>query len=197
MDLKKVGIAVTAILIALWILGKVLAGPSRSSATSAATPPDQIAVQDKWQAKEDRSPMDDSRTVILALDSDEAIEGPIGSNKPTLIVRCKEGNTQVYVATGMAASIEEDIDGGPTVNHKVRVRLDNGNPGLEYWYESTDHKALFTTDGVEYAKQLAAAHTFTFEFTPFDGSPQVARFDVWGLRDHLNKVADACNWHVR
>jgi len=96
----------------------------------------------------------------------------------------------------MAASIEDDIDGGPSVNHKVRARLDKGNPGPEYSYESTDHKALFTTDGVAYAKQLAAATTFTFEFTPFDGSPQVARFDVQGLRDHLNKVAEACGWRL-
>lgn len=98
------------------------------------------------------------------------------------------------MVTGMAASTEEDIDGGPSDNHKVRVRLDNVNAGLEYWYESTDHKALFTTDGVAYAKQLAAATTFTFEVTPFDGSPLVARFDVRDSRDHLSKVAEACGW---
>jgi hypothetical protein len=45
---------------------------------------------------------------------------------------------------------------------------------------------------VEFAKQLAGASTLTFWFTPFDGSPQVARFDLRGLDVHLHKLAEAC-----
>jgi Type VI secretion system VasI, EvfG, VC_A0118 len=197
MDLKKIGIVVAALLIALWILGRVLTGPSRSNTTSGAASPDQATAQDKWQVKEDRSPMDDSKTVMLILDSDDLVHGPLESRKPSLIVRCKEGKTDVYVMTGMPTKIEEDFDGGPSENHTVRTRFDAGEPAIDhFWRESTDHKALFVLDGVDYARQLAAVGTFTFEFTPFDGSPQVARFDLRGLNTHLGQIASACKWSV-
>jgi hypothetical protein len=36
----------------------------------------------------------------------------------------------------------------------------------------------------------------TFQFTPFDANPAVARFDLRGLETHLGKVADACGWSL-
>src|SRR5712691_5042218 len=53
--------------------------------------------QEKWKISIGRSPMDDSRTVVLTLDSEEQIQGPLGAVKPSLIVRCKERKTDVYV----------------------------------------------------------------------------------------------------
>jgi len=72
------------------------------------------------------SPIDDSKTEVLRVDAEEQIHGPLGATTPTLIVRCKERKSDVYVETGIAASIEEGIDGGPTDFHKVRLRLDDG-----------------------------------------------------------------------
>jgi hypothetical protein len=46
------------------------------------------------------------------------------------------------------------------------------------------------------AKTLAKANTLTFEFTPFDGSPQVMHFDLRGLGSHLVRVAEACGWSM-
>jgi len=211
MDMKKIGGIVAAVLLVLVILGRIISNPSRNGdSTVAASPADQSS-PDKWQVTETHSPMDDSKTVVLALDSDAVIQGPIGSDKPTLIVRCKEGKTQVYVATGMAASVEQDFDGGPSPDHTVRIRLDQSSALTDHWSESTDHKALFASEiiydqhggiadvsggAAAFATQLANASTFTFQFTPFDGNPQTARFDIRGLRDHLNKVADACGWHA-
>lgn len=211
MDVKKIVAIVATFLVVLVILGRVISNPSANhSAAVAASPTEQLPV-DKWHVTESRSPMDDSKTVVLALDSDDAIQGPIGSSKPTLIVRCKEGKTEVYVVTGMAASIEQDPDGGPEQSHTVRIRLDDNAPTSEDWSESNDHKALFASDlildqkgdiasytggAAEFAKQLAGAGKLTFEFTPFDGNPQTARFNLLGLRDHLNQAADACSWHI-
>lgn len=152
--------------------------------------------------------MDDSKTVVLSLDSEDLIQGPIGSVKPTLIVRCKEKKTDVYVVTRMAARIEEDGEGGPSDYHKVRIRIDDGIASPESWTEATDHKALFAPDRIydltehyemkewraAFARKLARATTLIFEFTPFDGSPQTARFDLRGLDTHLDRVAEACNW---
>jgi hypothetical protein len=96
----------------------------------------------------------------------------------------------------MPASVEEDFEGGPRDFHTVRTRLDEAPASTEpYWSESTDHKALFTQgESVGFSKKLAETQTFTFEFTPFDGSPEVARFDLRGLDVHLHKLAEACGW---
>jgi predicted nucleic acid-binding Zn ribbon protein len=174
----------------------------------APTPPPPASPADKWRVTEGRSPMDDSKEVVLKLDAQDQIEGPLGPVRPSLIVRCKEKKTDVYVVTGMAADIETDFEGGPKSSHTVRVRLDSNPPMTLGWYESTDNKALFAEDMVwdeqtkswdnraviEFAEKLAGANTMTFEFTPFNGNPQIATFVVQGLRVHLPKVAEACGW---
>ncbi len=208
MDLKKIIGAIVLGVAVLWVIGLL----SSRSAKREATPTVQASQIDKWRVTEEKSPMDDSQTVVLTLDSVDQMQGPLGSVRPSLVVRCKEKETAVYVVTGMAANVETDIDGGPTDYRTVRIRLDDG-PAESYrsWKESTDHKALFASETVdggidsspstwqhhpvsEFAKKLAGASTLTFQFTPFDGSPQVARFDLRGLDVHLHKVAEACGW---
>lgn len=187
------GMAALAIL-ALWSLHASMSpeNPQASSTADTNTP------GSKWHVTEQQSPMDDSKTAVLMLDSDDQIQGPLGTVRPSLIVRCKEKSTDVYVTTGMAASIEHDFEGGPSDYHTVRIRLDDGPAKSARWSESTDQHALFADYGrediVEFAKEIAAAETLTFEFTPFDGSPQVARFDLRGLDIRLHKVAEACGW---
>jgi type VI secretion system protein VasI len=208
-ELKKLVGGVLAAVFVLWIVGWTNSRSQKPDAPQVV----QASQADKWHVTEDKSPMDDSKTVILTLDSDDEVQGPLGSVRPSLIVRCKEKKTDVYVATGMAASVEEY---GPA--HKVGIRRDGGTAQYYDWLESTDHRALFASDliwgeqwdstlgmnvtrvaadsggRIEFAKQLATASKLTFQFTPFDGSPQVAGFDVRGLDPHLHKVAEACGW---
>lgn len=204
MDKKKIAGGFALFLCLLWGLGKL-----KSSSSSARSDEAGAAAQstDKWKVSTSRSPMDDSQTVVLSVDSDDMVQGPLGEVRPTLIVRCKEKKTAVYVVTGMAAKIEEGIDGGPSDSHKVRLRLDDGPASYDSWGESTDHKVLFAGDVVYdsnghfseisggaalFAKKLASAKTLSFEFTPFNGNPQAVRFDIRGLDTHLAEVAEPC-----
>jgi type VI secretion system protein VasI len=192
-DLKRVVGAVLLGVLALGIIGWASSRSRKADASQVV----QATPTDKWHVTEEQSPMDDSKTVVLALESDDEMHGPLGAFRPSLIVRCQEKKTEVYVATGMAASVEGhgEYSIAPEDSHTVRTRLNDAVASTEYWYESTDQKALFTErDSIEFAKALTGAMTFTFQFTPFDGSPQVTRFDVRGLDPHLHKVAEACGW---
>jgi type VI secretion system protein VasI len=207
MDNKKIaGCAVVALLL-LWGIGRI----ASSSSPVAATPSVGAPLDDKWLVTENPSPMDDSKTVVLRLESESTIQGPLGTVKPTLFLRCKEKKTDVYVSTEMAARIEEGLDGGPSAFHTVRIRLDDGTATQEAWTESTDHRALFVPDMVydssgnfaaisggvvAFAKRLAGAKTLVFEFTPFDGTPQTTRFNLQGLNKHLRRIGEACGWAV-
>jgi type VI secretion system protein VasI len=197
-DQKKVGGVVVLLgVLGLWIIGSAVSNSHKPGASQTV----QIDSTDRWRVSLGKSPMDDSKTVALSVDSDREIEGPLGSVTPTLVVRCQEGQTSIYVVTGMAATVEDSDD-----RHTVEIRLDNNAATHEDWKESTDHKALFAPNPfydtsehrhlttIVFAKKIAAAETLTFRFTPFDGSPQVARFDVRGLDPNLHKLAETCGW---
>ena len=115
MDRKKiVGCAFVGLLL-LWGIGQIASNTSHVPATASVT----ASPGDKWHLTETRSPIDDSKTEVLQVDAEEQIHGPLGEITPTLIVRCKEKKTVVYVDTGMAATVEEGLDGGPSEGHKV------------------------------------------------------------------------------
>lgn len=191
MDGKKVVLIFAAATVALCILAW-LASRTTSEATASTH-----ASGDKWSVDEGQSSMDDSKTVTLSLDSDDAVDGPLGPKQPTLIIRCQEGKTEVYVHTGMAASVEEGQEGGPMYSHTVRVRLDQGDAVTEHWGESTANDALFSEgDAIAFTKQIADAQTLTFQFTPFDANPAIARFDLRGLSEHLPELGSSCGWSV-
>ena len=80
--------------------------------------------------------------------------------------------------------------------HTVRLRFDDGKPTTQHWDESTDHEALFAPNAIQFAKELAGSKTLTFQFTPFDASPAVARFNLEGLAPYLEKAASACGWQI-
>jgi hypothetical protein len=145
----------------------------------------------QWQIKEDSSPMDGSKRIVISRDAENDIAGWLQSKRPTLIVRCQEGKTEAYIATGMAATVEYDTD-----RHTVRLRFDDRKPAMQHWDESTDHEALFAPNAVQFAREMVGSKTLTFQFTPFDASPAVARFNLEGLAPYLQKAASACGWHV-
>ncbi len=144
----------------------------------------------KWAEARQASQMDDTQGVTFHLEAENSVEGWLKRGKPSLIVRCREKRTDVYMVTGMAASVESgDLDG-----HSVRVRFDDAPAQQQRWSESTDKEALFAASAVQMARSLAKSKTFRVEFTPFNASPAVATFDVTGFDQHIGKVAAACGW---
>jgi len=143
-----------------------------------------------WELSEGRSPIDSSETAVLRLEADNEIDGWLNKERPTLIIRCKERKTDLYVVTGMAAKPEY----GAYESRFVRYRIDDKKFVRTSWSESTDNKALFSGDPVRLAKELAGAERFLFEFTPFNASPQLIQFPVKGLGSRLDRVARPCGW---
>jgi hypothetical protein len=67
-DIRRVAGIVVAFLVVVLVIGRFASNPSHTAATSvAASPADQSLAADKWQLSESRSPMDDSKTVVLSL----------------------------------------------------------------------------------------------------------------------------------
>ncbi len=134
--------------------------------------------------------MDDSQGVTFSLSADNEIAGWLARETPTLIVRCRENATAVYIVTGMAASVES----GDLQGHTVRVRFDDASAQRQRWTESTDNEALFAPDPIPMARNIAKAKALRLEFTPFNASPVIVTFDVSGFDERVGKVAAACHW---
>ncbi|HXJ96648.1 MAG TPA: hypothetical protein VMT20_27735 [Terriglobia bacterium] len=109
-------------------------GVSGSGSTAAGK--NQSKAGDLWHVKEDTSPMDGSKRVVLSHDAENDVQGSLDATRPTLVIRCQEGKTDAYIVTGTAANVEFG-----TENHTVRLRFDASKPMTQGWSESTDQKA--------------------------------------------------------
>ncbi|MGO9271438.1 MAG: hypothetical protein ACLQOO_14450 [Terriglobia bacterium] len=133
--------------------------------------------------------MDGSRTVVLSLDSDSALN--IVTLGPTLVVRCDRLKTSVYVVTDDPASQEFSDE---LSEHTVRLKFDALKPVTQTWTESQDMSALFAPDPIALARRLAQAKGFNFEFTSYHQGRLVLHFDLNGLDKELPLVQGACHW---
>ena len=185
-SLKTQGVS-QAVINAMLTAGKGAAPAATPPAGGSSSGPSGTA-GGKWRKVENKNAFNDSRTVSFLLDAEESIQGPISENVPTLVVRCKEDIPEVYISTGMAASVEEGTD-----DHHVRLRFDSEDAQVEAWSESTNNEALFEPHSVQFIEHLAKAKKLAFGFTPFDANPQVAIFDVEGLGRQL-AGQNVCAW---
>jgi hypothetical protein len=134
--------------------------------------------------------MDGTPSVSYRLDSPDKIRDWVGqSETATLVVRCHQRRTEVYVVTTLTSSDESLGD-----LHTVRLRYNDQPAPDERWSEATDDEALFAPDGIAMARRIAAAETMRFEFKPFMGDPQAATFHLAGVSSVVGHVAQACGW---
>lgn len=161
--------------------------PADTAAVVAATTATHVNT-DPWIETSDVSEMDGSRGVTVSTIAVGPVEGWLDTYTPSLVVRCAEHKTSVYVVTGMAASPEL----GSYNYYTTRLRYDDGAPATQRWQQSTDSKALFAQEPLAVARRIAKASRLRFQFTPFNASSVVVDFDVHELRTHLADVVAAC-----
>jgi type VI secretion system protein VasI len=167
------------------------AGPSSTESTGVGTADVPAPEAGSWTVNESSSPMDDSRTVTLHLSADGSYTSWTNDeHTPSLIIRCKENQTDLFVVNGTAANPEL----GHFQEATVRLRIDNAKPYSELWSESTDNEALFAPRPISLARRLGQAERLTYQFTPFNSSPVTVTFTVRGLDQHLPKLASGCRW---
>ncbi|WP_230467534.1 hypothetical protein [Lujinxingia vulgaris] len=145
----------------------------------------------KWHVDVRTSEMDDSKTVVLALDSENRVENWLSQKKQArLLIRCQENRTSAYVNTGMQANPEL----GNYNKAHARIRLDQDEPKRVNMSESTDGEALFFPGSTRYPKMMEGKTKMLFEFTPFNQGNVRFEFDLTGIDEVLPQVKEACGW---
>jgi type VI secretion system protein VasI len=144
-----------------------------------------------WTVREEQSKMDDSKTVVVSLESEEALSKRFGgSDKASLIIRCQENETSVYFI--MADHFLSSVQG----YGEVTFRLDSAKPRTVGMSESTDNKALGLWGGsaVGFVKKMIGHDSMVVRVTPFNESPLTTTFPITGIDDALKPLRAACKW---
>jgi type VI secretion system protein VasI len=140
----------------------------------------------KWRLRTDVSPIDDSKSYILSLDANEELKVGFKSVTPTLIVRYKEGDLELFINYG-------NLFIG-TNTTQVTTRIDKAEAANAEWAISTDHKAIFAppkTYNSLTTPMMKGARTLVVRLTPYGESPVVTSFDVSGFGDAYGPVIKA------
>jgi len=167
--------------------------PSKKTSNSAKAPGEsRPSPRGKWDVRVSTSEMDDSKKVILALESENQIENWLSQKRrATLLIRCEENRTSAYVSTGMRANPEL----GNYEQAHARIRLDEDEPMRVNMSESTSGEALFFPGSTRYPKRLEGKERMLFEFTPFNQGNARFEFDLRGIDEVLPQVKSACGWN--
>lgn len=140
-----------------------------------------------WQYRENVSEMDGKKSAFLSLAAVDKIPGLIGEVSPTLHIRCRDGEVELFINTD--TMVETDIYSN---RNKVRTKFDDQQPVPQNWSVSTDREAVFAPYPAHLITQLSSVQVFLFEFTPYNKGAQVVKFNVAGLDAHIGKIAETC-----
>jgi type VI secretion system protein VasI len=149
-------------------------------------------VNSKWQLSTTKSKIDDSATATLALESDDDFAGKFGGReKATMVIRCQEHATSLYLIIG--DHFLADIQG----YDEVTYRIDEKKAATKTFGVSTDHKALGLWSGgssIPFVKQMLGRERLVVRVTPYNESAITATFDISGAEEAVKPVREICKW---
>jgi type VI secretion system protein VasI len=140
----------------------------------------------KWQIQVKNNPIDDSLIIHLSLEAENEVVNYFMKTNPTLIIRCREKKTEMYIWFGPMI--------GGLYSARVKYRLDKHKPIRGRWGVSTDHKAIFISRPIRFIKKLMKHERLIVQANRFQGGPLVAIFNVSGLSMAIKPVQKACKW---
>jgi len=145
-------------------------------AAEAQTPQQPVA----WQLHTEVSLLDDSKGYFLSRDADEPIGSEFMRSTPTLMIRYKEGELDVYVSFGTY------LGSGSTV---VALRLGQSAAKQEKWELSNDGKSIFCpTNERAFVDQLLQNDRLVLRVIPYGESPVTVTFALTGLSDAIQPM---------
>lgn len=164
------------------------AASSRVPSSAAAVPA--RPVEPRWTRRV--QPLErGQRAFVYALEAENDVAVWAKRVRPTLMVRCVAGDHEVLVVTESAPAME-----GSDGRHTVQVAFDAGTRS-ERWYASDDYVALFAPDGESAVRQMSESRTLRFGFTPYNGAPVTAEFNLSGFEAQRDDMAKNCKGKPR
>lgn len=140
----------------------------------------------QWQTNIERSKVDDSTNVTLILEADSPFISDMRQTiTPTLYVRCEENKTQVFVDWDVFLGVD---------SIPVLYRFDTDNAKRSEWSVSTDYKAAFVSEPINFIHKLMNSEKLLVQVIPHSSNEITTEFFVEGLRGAIKPLQEACGW---
>lgn len=142
-----------------------------------------VESEGEWALSTQKNPLDDTESAYAILESSSGksrYSGPIG-----LMIRCVSNRSEAYF-------IWSTFLGSEMI--RVTTRFDDAKATTATWGLSTDKKASFAPNAVDFMKKIAAAKTLVAQVTPYSESPITATFDLSGGGKAVDLISKTCKW---
>ncbi|OKP25634.1 type VI secretion system-associated protein TagO [Serratia liquefaciens] len=141
----------------------------------------------KWEAKSEKSPIDDSSNEFVYLSAESQIRGQFSESiTPSLYITCREKKTELYINWDTFLGIDST---------RVLTRADAQKAVSRTWQISTDNKATFYNgQTISFIKELMKSKKMFVQITPYGESPVQTTFDLSGLSTAIKPLREACKW---
>ena len=134
-----------------------------------------------WTVQSGTDPLTDEETFLAALESSEGVSS---FQKPTLLIRCKQNSSEVFVAWGEYLSD----------NALVTSRFGAEKPSTFTWEEASDQTATFL--GSErhawFFKSALSSEKFVAQIEPYRSGPITAVFNLAGIQVVMADKSTVC-----
>ncbi|QDC11359.1 hypothetical protein FHY55_19910 [Oceanicola sp. D3] len=171
----------------------VLVAPAPEAPEAAPTAkPDKPGDTGSWLVSQSESQFDDTPLIVLRLESRDVVRGKYnGTATPSLILRCMENTTSMFINPG--GHFLSDIQG----YGKVTYRIDDLKAASWRMSASTDNEVLGLWSGsksIPQIKKLIQGNSLLVRLTPYNESALEFGFDLAGLNEAIKPLRKACNW---
>ncbi|AJY46896.1 type VI secretion system-associated protein TagO [Martelella endophytica] len=143
----------------------------------------------QWRVRETKSKLDERHDVFLTTLSSNTQPNQIGQYEhASLTVRCMENTTSVLF--GLPQYISD--------SQTVRYRLDD-DPVRSIWMDPMrggDGAGVWTgAKAIPFIKQMLGKNELILSFKAYSRGLEFT-FPIYGLKGHINQVAEACKWKL-
>jgi type VI secretion system protein VasI len=146
----------------------------------------------EWMIETETSPIDDTTSVFLTLESEDWIPGPYGQAGPMVLhIRCMENTTAAILyfnehfmwSRQGGGRVEYRIDDQPA--DTIDMEASNNNVSLGLWNGRRS---------IPWIEDLLIADTLFVRAVPMNAGPLGATFDLTGLDAAIAPVRENCGW---
>lgn len=148
----------------------------------------------EWDVSVKTSDFEDTTDVFLRVQSDDVVRcGRIKEPETaTLLIRCMENTTALYISTACHLTSSDYNDYG-----HVDVRLDEAPAKVIRMDESTNNNSLGLWSGgkaIPFIKTMLDKDVMLTRFTPYGESAVTAKFQIAGLKEAISPLRESCGW---
>lgn len=170
-----------------------------------------------WKYREEQDLMDGGKTIFLTTNSSATYLNAGTERQPSLVIRYREGNIEVYfsadslvdieIETGELSDMEtiEDFIGTGKTKHRMypyyytnlRLKFDNGPVIKQVFDVDKKQMSASSKNPRQFLTKMLMHKQLIIEFKPEGISKQQALFSLEGLNTELTKVLKLVGWDLQ